>query len=79
MAVITSDIAEPYIWRAPTVGPVTSARHRRTAAIYGAMCILGLMPRFSACRRRSRRLGSDCGFPAADSSRWAATRSCCFR
>src|SRR5208283_4686694 len=32
------------IRREAAVGPVTSARHRRTATIYAAMCILGLLP-----------------------------------
>ena len=44
MAVVPSDIAQPFIRRESIVGPVTSARHRRNAMIYGAMCILGLMP-----------------------------------
>lgn len=44
MAVIPSDIAQPFIRRESIVGPVTSARHRRNAMIYAAMCILGLLP-----------------------------------
>jgi hypothetical protein len=44
MAVIPSDIAQPFIRRESIVGPVTSARHRRNAMIYAAMCILGLVP-----------------------------------
>ena len=44
MAVIPSDIAQPFIRREATVGPVTLARHRRNAMIYTAMCILGLLP-----------------------------------
>ena len=44
MAVIPSDIAQPFIRRESTVGPVTSARHRRNAMIYAALCILGLLP-----------------------------------
>jgi len=44
MAVIPSDIAQPFIRRETSVGPVTSARHRRNAMIYAAMCILGLLP-----------------------------------
>jgi len=44
MAVIPGDIAQPFIRRETTVGPVTSARHRRNAMIYAAMCILGLLP-----------------------------------
>ncbi len=44
MAVIPSDIAQAFIGREAGVGPVTSARHRRTAMIYAAMCILGMLP-----------------------------------
>jgi len=44
MAVVPSDIAQPFIRREATVGPVTWARHRRNAMIYAAMCILGLLP-----------------------------------
>ncbi len=44
MAVIPSDIAQAFIRREAAVGPVTAARHRRTAMIYAAMCILGLLP-----------------------------------
>ncbi|HYL57411.1 MAG TPA: hypothetical protein VEU51_00970 [Candidatus Acidoferrales bacterium] len=44
MAVIPGDIAQPFIRRESTVGPVTSARHRRNASIYAAMCVLGLVP-----------------------------------
>ena len=42
MVVIPSDIAQAFIRRESSVGPVTSARHRRSAIIYGAMCALGL-------------------------------------
>ena len=44
MAAVPSDIAQTFIRREATVGPVTSARHRRNAMIYAAMCILGLLP-----------------------------------
>jgi hypothetical protein len=44
MAVVPSDIAQPFIRREATVGPVTSARHRRIAIIYAAMCVVGLVP-----------------------------------
>ncbi len=44
MAVVPSDIAQTFIRSEATVGPVTSARHRRIAMIYAAMCILGLLP-----------------------------------
>src|SRR5579871_6667394 len=44
MAVIPSDIAQPFIRREVTVGPVTSGRHRRNAVIYAAMCVLGILP-----------------------------------
>jgi hypothetical protein len=44
MAAIPGDIAQTFIRRVATVGPVTSARHRRIAMIYAAMCILGLLP-----------------------------------
>src|SRR5260221_3674073 len=44
MAVIPSDIAQPFIRRESIVGPVTSARHRRNAMVYVAMCVLGLVP-----------------------------------
>jgi hypothetical protein len=44
VAVIPSDIAQAFIRREAAVGPVTSARHRRIAMIYAAMCILGLLP-----------------------------------
>jgi Linalool dehydratase/isomerase len=44
MAVIPGDIAQSFIRRESTVGPVTAARHRRTATIYAGMCIVGLLP-----------------------------------
>src|SRR6267154_1979774 len=44
MAAIPGDIAQTFIRREATVGPVTSARHRWIAMIYAAMCILGLLP-----------------------------------
>src|SRR5260370_39961523 len=44
MAAVPSDIAQTFIRREATVGPVTSARHRRIAMIYAAMCLLGLLP-----------------------------------
>jgi hypothetical protein len=44
MAVVPSDIAQTFIRREATLGPVTSARHRRIAMIYAAMFILGLLP-----------------------------------
>ena len=44
MAVIPSEIAQPFIQRESTVGPVTFARHRRIAIIYAAMWLVGLMP-----------------------------------
>ena len=43
-AAVPSDIAQTFIRREATVGPVTSARHRRNAMIYAAMCFLGLLP-----------------------------------
>ena len=44
MVVVPSDIAQAFIRRESNAGPVTSARHRRIAIIYGAMCALGLLP-----------------------------------
>src|SRR5258708_12501776 len=44
MAAVPGDIAQTFIRREATVGPVTSARHRRIAMIYAAMCLLGLLP-----------------------------------
>ena len=44
MAAIPGDIAQTFIRREATVGPVTSARHRRIAMIYAAMCVLGMLP-----------------------------------
>ena len=80
MAVIPSDIAQPFIRRESIVGPVTSARHRRNAMIYAAMCILGLLP------THPRHVAGDAGmrdwvygFPAADSSPSADGRSCSSR
>ena len=79
MAVIPGDIAQPFIRREATVGPVTSARHRRNAMIYAAMCILGLLPTILGMSPEMQAAGSGYGFPAADSSRWADGRSCSSR
>ncbi|MDO8434079.1 MAG: hypothetical protein Q7S58_16905 [Candidatus Binatus sp.] len=44
MAVIPREIVQPFIRRQAIVGPVTTARHRRTALIYAAMLLLGILP-----------------------------------
>jgi Linalool dehydratase/isomerase len=44
MAVVPRDVAQPFIRREATEGPITTARHRRTALIYAAMLVLGLLP-----------------------------------
>ncbi len=44
MAVLPSEIAQPFIRREATQGPVTTARMRRTAIIYSAMVVIGLLP-----------------------------------
>jgi len=44
MAVLPTEIAQPFIRREATQGPVTTARMRRTAIIYSAMVVIGLLP-----------------------------------
>ncbi len=44
MAVVPSEISSAFIRREATVGPVTSARYRRLGLLYGAMCVLGILP-----------------------------------
>ena len=44
MAAAPSEIAQAFIARETSVGPVTSARRRRTAVIYAAMCLIGVIP-----------------------------------
>lgn len=44
MAVVPREIAQPFIRRESGEGPVTTARQRRSALIYGAMVVLGFLP-----------------------------------
>lgn len=44
MAAAPGEIAQAFIARETSVGPVTSARRRRTALIYAAMCFVGVLP-----------------------------------
>src|SRR5208283_3078629 len=57
MAVIPSEIAQPFIRRESIVGPVTAARHRRNAMIYAAMCILGMLPTLLAMSPEMQAFG----------------------
>lgn len=44
MAALPREIVQPLITREAKEGPVTTARHRRTAIIYAAMLLAGLLP-----------------------------------
>ncbi len=44
MAVAPREIVQPFIRRESSEGPVTAARQRRTAMIYGAMLLVGFLP-----------------------------------
>ncbi len=44
MAVIAHEAVQQFLSREAAKGPVTIARQRRTAVLYAAMCVLGLMP-----------------------------------
>jgi Linalool dehydratase/isomerase len=44
MAVVAHEAVRQFLSREATKGPITTGRQRRTAVIYAAMCLLGLMP-----------------------------------
>jgi hypothetical protein len=63
MAVLPREIVQPFIRRDAIVGPVTSARHRRTALIYAAMLLVGILPILFNLSAASQATGLGLWFP----------------
>jgi hypothetical protein len=65
MAAAPHEIAQAFIARETSVGPVTAARRRRTMMIYAAMCFVGILPSISGMSSGYQAAGWGLWFPGA--------------
>src|SRR5579885_2660187 len=57
MAAVPNEVVQAFLARESSVGPVTSARRRRTALIYTVMCLVGIIPMLTGMTASAKAAG----------------------